>query len=153
MRLLAFHEHLRYNNMERRNIGGNESVKSHSLRQVSGISLEPLDCLFSVCKVTDYTEIDIERPFVFTGRTEQEKSLVCPTTIVPQNTTDREDGWRAFRVCGKMDFSLVGILSGITGILAEGGISVFAISTYDTDYVLVKEDEFEKALRMLNNAG
>ena len=44
-------------------------------------------------------------------------------------------------------------MSGITGILAEGGISVFAISTYDTDYVLVKEDEFEKALRMLNNAG
>ena len=139
--------------MERRNIGGNESVKSHSLRQVSGISLEPLALLFSVCKVTNYKEIDIESPFVFTGRTELEKSLVCPTGIVPQNTTDREDGWRAFRVCGKMDFSLVGVLSGITGILAEGEISVFAISTYDTDYVLVKEDEFEKALRMLNNAG
>ena len=52
-----------------------------------------------------------------------------------------------------MDFSLVGILSGITGILAEGGISVFAISTYDTDYVLVKDDEFERTLRMLNNVG
>ena len=128
-------------------------MKSHSLSKVSGINLEPLDCLFSVCKVTDYKEIDIERPFVFTGRTEQEKSLVCPTTIVPQNTTDREDGWRAFRVCGKMDFSLVGILSGITGILAEGGISVFAISTYDTDYVLVKDEVFEKALRTLNDAG
>jgi len=128
-------------------------VKLHSLSKVSGINLEPLDCLFSVCKVTDYTEIDIERPFVFIGRTEQEKSLVCPTTIVPQNTTDREDGWRAFRVCGKMDFSLVGILSGITGILAEGGISVFAISTYDTDYVLVKDDEFEGALMALKNAG
>ena len=60
-------------------------MRTHSLRQVSGISLEPLDLLFSVCKVTDYTEIDIERPFVFTGRTEVEKSLVCPTGIVPQN--------------------------------------------------------------------
>ena len=128
-------------------------MKLYSLSKVSGINLEPLDCLFSVCKVTDYTEIDIERPFVFIGRTEQEKSLVCPTTIVPQNTTDREDGWRAFRVCGKMDFSLVGILSGITGILAEGGISVFAISTYDTDYVLVKDDEFERALMALKNVG
>ena len=134
-------------------IEGNVSVRSHSLNKVSGISLEPLDLLFSVCKVTDYTEIDIERPFVFTGRTELEKSLVCPTSIVPQNTTDREDGWRAFRVCGKMDFSLVGILSGITGILAEGGVSVFAISTYDTDYVLVKDEEFEKALMKLNNVG
>jgi hypothetical protein len=139
--------------MKRRKIGGSISVRAHSLKKVSGISLEPLDLLFSVCKVTDYTEIDIESPFVFTGRTELEKSLVCPTSIVPQNTTDREDGWQAFRVCGKLDFSLVGILSGITGILAEGGVSVFAISTYDTDYVLVKEDEFEKALRMLNNAG
>ena len=128
-------------------------MRTHSLRQVSGISLEPLDLLFSVCKVTDYTEIDIERTFVFTGRTEVEKSLVCPTGIVPQNTTDREDGWRAFRVCGKLDFSLVGILSGITGILAEGGVSVFAISTYDTDYVLVKDDEFERALMALKNAG
>ena len=77
-------------------------MKLYSLSKVSGINLEPLDCLFSVCKVTDYTEIDIESPFVFTGRTEQEKSLVCPTTIVPQNTTDREDGWRAFRVCGSL---------------------------------------------------
>ena len=128
-------------------------MRAHSLKKVSGISLEPLDLLFSVCKVTDYAEIDIDSPFVFTGRTEQEKSLVCPTSIVPQNTTDREDGWQAFRVCGKLDFSLVGILSGITGILAEGGVSVFAISTYDTDYVLVKEDEFEKALMALKNAG
>jgi len=52
------------------NIEGNVSVRLHSLKQVSGISLEPLDLLFSVCKVTDYTEIDIESPFVFTGRTE-----------------------------------------------------------------------------------
>ena len=79
-------------------------MRAHSLNKVSGISLEPLDLLFSVCKVTDYAEIDIDSPFVFTGRTELEKSLVCPTSIVPQNTTDREDGWRAFRVCGKMDF-------------------------------------------------
>ena len=135
------------------NIEENVSVKSHSVNQVSGISLEPLDLLLSVCKVTDYTEIDIDRPFVFTGRTELEKSLVCPTSVVPHNTIEREDGWRAFRICGKLDFSLVGILSGITGILAECGISVFAISTFDTDYVLVKDDEFEAALMELNNAG
>ena len=135
------------------NIEGNVSVRSHSLNKVSGISLEPLDLLLTVCMVTDYTEIDIERPFVFTGRTELEKPLVFPTSVVPHNTIEREDGWRAFRICGKLDFSLIGILSGITGVLAECGISVFAISTFDTDYVLTRDEEFESALLALNNAG
>ena len=137
----------------RENIEGNISLKPHSSEQASGIIVEPLALTFSVCKVKDYSEIDIEKHFVFTGRTELEKSLVCPTDIVPQNTTNREDGWRAFRVCGKLDFSLVGILSGITGVLAGERISVFAISTYDTNYVFVKDEVFDKALKTLNDAG
>ena len=137
----------------RENIEGNISLKPHSSEQASGIIVEPLALTFSVCKVKDYSEIDIEKHFVFTGRTELEKSLVCPTDIVPQNTTNREDGWRAFRVCGKLDFSLVGMLSGITGVLAGERISVFAISTYDTNYVFVKDEVFDKALKTLNDAG
>ena len=64
-------------------------------------TIEPLSVVFSVCKVSDYSGIDIDRPFVFTGRTDQEKSLVCPTDLVPDNTTDRDDGWRGFRIKGK----------------------------------------------------
>ncbi len=52
----------------------------------------------SVCKVSDYSQIDLTKPFVFTGSTDEEKSLVCPTALVPRNTTEREDGWRAFRI-------------------------------------------------------
>ena len=104
MRLLAFHEHLRYNNMERRNIGGNESVKLHSLRQVSGISLEPLDLLLSVCKVKDYKEIDIERPFVFTGRTEQEKSLVCQQLLFLKTQLTVKTGGGRSAFAGKWIF-------------------------------------------------
>ena len=119
----------------------------------AGVTLEPLEIPFSVCKVTDYTGIDMDQPFVFSGRTDQEKSLVCPTAIVPDNTLARDDGWRAFRICGELDFSLIGILAKISKILAENAIGIFAISTYNTDYILTKEKNFDKALQVLADAG
>lgn len=125
----------------------------HCPQTGAGISLEPLPAAFSVCKVEDYSGIDLDRPFVFTGRTDEENSLVCPTDIVPENTVEREDGWRAFRICGVLDFSLIGILAGITQILADRKIGLFAISTYNTDYVLMKEENFESAVLALKEAG
>ena len=119
----------------------------------AGVTLEPLEIPFSVCKVTDYTGIDMDQPFVFFGRTDQEKSLVCPTAIVPDNTLARDDGWRAFRICGELDFSLIGILAKISKILAENAIGIFAISTYNTDYILTKEKNFDKALQVLADTG
>lgn len=116
-------------------------------------TIEPLSIVFSVCKVSDYSGIDIDRPFVFTGRTDQEKSLVCPTNLVPDNTTDRDDGWRGFRIGAEMDFSLIGILARITKVLASNEVGIFAVSTYNTDYVLVKEKDFRKALGALKSSG
>ena len=116
-------------------------------------TIEPLSVVFSVCKVSDYSGIDIDRPFVFTGRTDQEKSLVCPTDLVPDNTTDRDDGWRGFRIGAEMDFSLIGILARITKVLASNEVGIFAVSTYNTDYVLVKEKDFRKALGALKSSG
>lgn len=121
--------------------------------QYIGVTLNPLTIPFSVCKVMDYSGIDIDQPFVFTGRTDEEKSLVCPTDRVPENTVARDDGWRAFRICGELDFSLIGILARISKILAENAIGIFAISTYNTDYILTKEKNFEKALQALADAG
>ena len=93
-------------------------------------------------------------PKTFTaGRTDEEKSLVCPEEAVPENCICRDDGWRAFRVCGVLDFSLIGILAGITQILADRKIGLFAISTYNTDYVLTKEENFENAVLALKAAG
>ena len=122
-------------------------------RETKSISLESLEIDFSICKVEDYSRIDLQQPFVFTGSTDQEKSLVCPTEIVPKNTITREDGWKAVRICGELDFSLIGILAGITRILAERRIGIFAISTFSTDYVLTKEVEYEKAIHALKEAG
>ncbi|MBR4417923.1 MAG: ACT domain-containing protein [Victivallales bacterium] len=108
---------------------------------------------FSICKVADYTQIDLESPFVFTGSTDEEKSLVCPTELVPQNTVKRDDGWKALRINGMLDFSLVGVLARISTILAENSIGIFAVSTFNTDYIFVKKCNFDKAIQALEDAG
>lgn len=119
----------------------------------TSITIEPLNVNLSVCKVEDYSQVDICQPFCFTGSTDEEFSLVCPTDMVPANTTERDDGWCAFRIVGVLDFSLVGILAGISEILAENKIGLFAVSTYNTDYILTKAENFERALEVLKSAG
>ena len=117
------------------------------------MDLKILSMNFSVCKVASYSMIDLDNEFVFTGKTDEENSLVCPTEIVPANTTERDDGWRAFRIEGVLDFSLIGILAGIAKVLADEKIGIFVISTYNTDYVLVKKENFKRAVAALGNAG
>ena len=90
---------------------------------------------------------------MFTGCTDKEKSLVCPCELVPANTTHRDDGWRTLRICGELEFSMVGVLAGISKVLEENKVGIFVISTYNTDYLLVKEENFEKAVRALREAG
>lgn len=109
--------------------------------------------VFSVCQVEDYSLVNLDCKYCFIGKTDEEKSLVCVTDDVPSNVVQRDDGWKAFRVQGVLNFSLIGILSKIAGILADNGISVFAVSTYNTDYVLVKKEKYEKALEVLKAAG
>ncbi len=108
---------------------------------------------FSICKVEDYSLIDLSKEFVFTGKTDEENSLVCPTSEVPSNAIERDDGWKAFRIEGILDFSLIGILSAIAGILAENKIGIFAISTFNTDYILTKAENYQRAADALANAG
>ncbi len=108
---------------------------------------------FSVCKVTDYSLVNLNAEYSFIGKTDEEKSLVCVTSDVPPNVIECDDGWKGFRIQGVLDFSLIGILSKIAGILAENSISIFAISTYNTDYVLIKKENYQKALDILEHSG
>jgi uncharacterized protein len=85
-------------------------------------------------------------------RTAEELSVVCPEVLVPQGV-HAEDGWRAFRVAGTMDFSVVGVLAALSVPLARAGVSLFALSTFDTDYLLVKERNLEQAIIALTNEG
>ena len=117
------------------------------------MTLRVLDLPFTVCKVAGWEDVDLDAPFVFAAATDREKSLVCPTDRVPAATLAREDGWRAFAVEGPLDFSLVGILARIADALAVAGIPLFAVSTFDTDYVLVKASHLPRALSALTAAG
>ena len=89
----------------------------------------------------------------FLCQTDEEISLVCRTEHVPEKTLSREDGWKAFRIDGPLDFSLIGILSNISTVLANAGIGIFVVSTYNTDYILVKAENAEKARTALEAAG
>ena len=116
--------------------------------------IERLRETLSVCKVKDYSQVDLDAAFCFTGRTDAEKSLVCETARVPANAIAREDGWRAFsRARAAGIFSLIGVLSRMLTALAERNIGVFVLSTYDTDYVLTREENFDRALEALADAG
>ncbi|MBC8536430.1 ACT domain-containing protein [Feifania hominis] len=107
--------------------------------------IEVLPWEFSVCKVEAVVSNLLNRPFVFTATTDMECSLVCRTQDVPPETVAREDGWRAMRIEGPLPFSMVGILAKISGELAREDISLFAVSTFDTDYILVRAENLNRA--------
>ena len=107
---------------------------------------------FSVCQVADYSLIDLDAEYSFIGKTDEENSLVCITGDVPANAIKRDDGWNAFRIEGVLDFSLIGILAKIATLLAENGVSIFAVSTYNTDYVFIKKESYQNGLDILRSA-
>lgn len=117
------------------------------------MEIKKLEHEFTVCRVASETDIDLSKNFYFIGKTDEELSLVCQTKDTPENVIKREDGWRGFKVQGILDFSLIGVISKLSGILAEHKIGIFVVSTYNTDYVFVKNSNFDKALKVLSENG
>ncbi len=114
------------------------------------MKLKALNEQLTVCQVKNISDINLSDSIYFIGKTSDELSLVCKTESTPINTLNREDGWRGFMIEGVLDFSLIGILSKISTLLADNNIGIFAVSTYNTDYILVKESDFEKARAVLS---
>lgn len=108
---------------------------------------------FTVCQISDLQQVDLDIPYCFLAKTVHELSLVCRSEDVPEKALKREDGWQAFYIEGSLDFALTGILAGIADVLTKKGISLFALSTYDTDYILVKKEKMAQALQTLEEAG
>lgn len=117
------------------------------------MNIKKLNRDFTVCKLTDFSQVDLSAQYCFTGKSDEENSLVCLTEDTPSGTVNREDGWRAFRIEGVLDFSLIGILARIATVLADEKIGIFVISTFNTDYILVKKENEQKALRRLEQEG
>lgn len=97
----------------------------------------------------------LQSDFFSITRTDEELSIVCSADHVPLNHghLQVEPNWRCIKIEGFLDFQLVGILASLTAPLAEHEISIFAISTYNTDYLLVKSDTLDKAQTVLENEG
>jgi hypothetical protein len=119
------------------------------------MNLVPLPDVFAVCRL----ERDAAVPdwaatgeFISITRTVDELSVVCSQDAVPEGVRCERD-WRCFRVAGSIPFSTVGVLASLTAPLVEARISVFAVSTFDTDYLLVKERNWEAALSTLRRQG
>lgn len=117
------------------------------------MELKVLPQEFTVCKLNDLAGVDWSDEFCFVGKTDEELSLVCSSDKAPAAPAACDPGWRAFRIEGTLDFSLIGILAELSGILAGQKIGIFAISTYNTDYILTKKEKFKQAIRALEDAG
>ena len=117
------------------------------------LKLKRLPYALTVCKPASVEQAGTAGDFFFLCRTDEEISLVCRTEDTPAETLAREDGWRGFRIEGTLDFSLVGILARLSAVLAENGIGIFAVSTFNTDYILVKEENLDRAMAALAAAG
>ena len=118
------------------------------------LTLEILCDTYAICRL----DADAQTPawatgaFVSVTRSDEELSVVCPQVNVPAQIPAERD-WRCLRVEGPLDLSMVGVIASITSLLATANISVFVISTFDTDYLLVKEDDLESAMESLLLAG
>ena len=90
--------------------------------------------------------------FVSVSRTADELSVVCSEELIPPDVR-AERNWRCLRVAGKIEFAMVGVLARLVGPIAAAGISVFVVSTFDSDYLMVRDGDFERAAQVLRNAG
>lgn len=114
-----------------------------------------LDGTFAVCQLKPAVSVPpwaVTDDFCSITRTADELSIVCRQEAVPEGIRC-EPGWRCLRVAGTIPFPVVGVLASLTTPLAEAGISVFAISTFDTDYLLVKAEDLERAIDVLRRRG
>jgi hypothetical protein len=117
--------------------------------------LSILNGTFAICRLLPGDPLPAWLPmggFVSFTRTDEELSVVCSETVVPEGIRS-ERGWRILKVQGPLDFSLTGILASLSGVLADANISLFAISTFDTDYLLVLEAQLEQAVAVLGRSG
>lgn len=121
--------------------------------------LSVLSDTFAVCRLNGEETIPhwaYGGEFFSITRTADELSIVCAQANVPADIHEDvkcEKGWRSLRIEGTLDFALIGVLASLTTILAQAEVSVFAVSTFDTDYLLIKEDKLERAIEALTAQG
>jgi hypothetical protein len=119
------------------------------------LSLEIVPGTYAVCRLDASDPLPAwvgSSPFVSVTRTEAELSVVCPGGAVPGGVRS-EPGWRCLRVVGPLGFGMTGVLASLAVPLASSGVSIFVVSTYDTDYLMVQERDLARGVDALERAG
>jgi hypothetical protein len=119
------------------------------------LNLSVLSGAYGVCQLDRAAPIPAwatTGDFFAVTRTADELSIVCAQSVIPADVKCESD-WNCFKVEGPLDFALTGILASLVSPLSKAGISIFALATYDTDYLMVRHDKFEAALDVLRQAG
>ncbi|NQT25701.1 ACT domain-containing protein [candidate division KSB1 bacterium] len=119
------------------------------------LTLQILDGIYSIHRLPARSDIPdhiFESNFFSISKTDDDFSIVCPSSIQLQSDKTNS-GWSCIKVIGPLDFSLTGVLAKISTILADSDISIFAISTYDTDYILIKSSKLALAKNALKISG
>ena len=122
---------------------------------MSGLTLTVLNDIYTIHRLGHSSSIPLnvlEAGFYAITKTDEELSIVCPASIAIEGSK-KDSGWSCLKVAGPLDSSLTGILAKISNALAQAKISIFAISTYNTDYILVKSENVESAKNVLVSAG
>lgn len=117
------------------------------------LTLRALPGMFAAAKLNTADGVDFGRPYTFFASTGDELSLICEAERVPRGAARVEGGYRGLKAEGPLDFSLVGVMAGLAVALAEAGVSLLAVSTFDTDYVFVKDEKLSEAVAALRKAG
>ena len=121
----------------------------------SKLTLSILEGKFAICRLNARAEIpnlSLDESFFSITRTSDELSIVCHEDSAPKSELC-EKGWQCLKVQGPLDFSMIGVMASLAMPLAEAGISIFSVSTFDTDYLLIKETDIQRAIRALAAAG
>jgi hypothetical protein len=132
-----------------------EGESKAAIRPAHQCTLVSLEGAYAVCRLDADAPLPVglaRGPFLSITRTAEELSLVCREEAVPEGARC-ERGWRCLRVAGTLDFALVGVLATLLSPLADAGVSVFAVSSFDTDYLLIKQADFRRAAEVLRRAG
>ena len=117
------------------------------------MKLTELHMDFTVYKIKNINSVDFSREYLFLSKTDEEISLVCESRFVPENAVEAETGFKAFKIAGILEFGCVGVIAGISDVLSKAGISIFVVSTYNTDYVFLKSDDYGKGIALLGSSG
>lgn len=108
---------------------------------------------FVICQVENFNQIDFNQDYVFTAKTKDEYSVICPEEIAPSQYIKIEHGWKCFHIAEDAAFEKYGMIAFLADIVAKQKTGILVVATFDTDYILIKEEKMEQVQKALIDAG